>query len=90
MINIMRTTISINDALLARAKARASELGMTLGRYVDEALREHLAAPKRAAVPVELPVFQGGELRPGIDPSSNRALYDALDEAEHAKLGGRA
>ncbi len=77
----MRTTLAINDSLLARAKARANERGITLGSYVDEALREHLAAPERAVVAVELPVAAGGALRPGIDPTSNRSLYDALDEA---------
>ncbi|MFT4029321.1 MAG: CopG family transcriptional regulator [Protaetiibacter sp.] len=78
----MRTTLAINDNLLARAKARAAERGISLGSYVDEALREHLAAPERTAAIVELPVAAGGALRPGIDPSSNRSLYDALDD-EH-------
>ncbi|WP_159500615.1 ribbon-helix-helix domain-containing protein [Microbacterium sp. 18062] len=76
----MRTTLSIDDALLDRAKQRAQQRGVTLGRYVEEALREHLSAPPRVGEPVSLPVFPGGRLRPGIDPSSNRALYDALDE----------
>lgn len=80
----MRTTVAIDDALLERAKKRAAERNLTLGRYVEEALREHLSAPARSAEPIELPVFPGGRLRPGIDPSSNRALYDALDDAgEH-------
>jgi hypothetical protein len=86
----MRTTLAINDSLLARAKARASERGISLGSYVDEALREHLAARERETAPVELPVVAGGMPRRGIDPSSNRSLYDALDDAEHPPPPGHA
>ncbi|GAB3615048.1 hypothetical protein [Humibacter ginsengisoli] len=55
---------------------------MTLDRYVDEALREHLAAATSAEV--ELPVFEGGHVRAGIDASSDRELYDALDDIERS------
>ncbi len=76
----MRTTLSIDDALLERAKKRASERRISLGRYVDEALREYLSAAERPAKRVVLPVSPGGGLRAGVDPSSNRSLYDAIDE----------
>ncbi|MFT4122563.1 MAG: CopG family transcriptional regulator [Microbacteriaceae bacterium] len=81
----MRTTLAIDDALLARAKKRAAQQGITLGRFVDEALRTRLASPERVAVPVRLPVFPGGRPRPGIDARSNRALLDALDEEPGAE-----
>lgn len=77
----MRTTLSINDELLRRAKARAAAEGVTLGHYVESAVREHLAAPAASYADVVLPVFAGGRLRTGIDPSSNRTLYDALDDS---------
>lgn len=77
----MRTTLSIDDALLERAKKRATERGITLGRYVDEALREHLAAPTPDEA-VRLTVFDGGGVKPGVDLTSNRALYDLLDEED--------
>ncbi len=76
----MRTTVSIDDALLARAKQRAARRGVTLGRVVDDALQEHLASPERPRTRVVLPVAHGGAVRAGIDPTSNRDLYDALDE----------
>ena len=76
----MRTTLSIDDELLARAKRRASRRQLTLGQYVEEALRRELLAEEAAPARVELPVFNGGRARPGIDLSSNRDLYDALDE----------
>lgn len=77
---IMRTTLALDDSLLDRAKRRAAEQGTTLGHYVEDALREYLTAPKRGVEPVDLPVFEGGKLHAGIDPSANRALYDALDD----------
>lgn len=80
----MRTTVSIDDALLERAKRRATQQGETLGSYLEEALRQRLAAfSDDTSQQIDLPVFDGGAsggLRAGIDPSSNRALYEALDE----------
>jgi len=77
----MRTTLAINDAILDRAKQRAREQGVTLGSYVEEALRVRLIAPEPPHEPVDLPVFsRGNGLAPGIDPLSNRSMYDALDE----------
>lgn len=77
----MRTTLSIDDALLTAAKRRARERGQTLGQVVDDALRRELAAPATARPP-PLPTFRGGGLRPGIDATSNRALLEALDEGQ--------
>lgn len=78
----MRTTISIDDQLLEAAKRKAKSRGVTLGEYVEDALRLVIAGPSRAArKPLKFPVFAGGSgLRPGIDPSSNTDLFDALDE----------
>ena len=76
----MRTTLSINATLLERAKRRAAERGTTLGKYVEEAIQRELATADPKASPVELPVFDGGAPRLGIDVSSNRALYEALGD----------
>lgn len=76
---IVRTTIAVDDHLLAGAKRRARERGQTLGEVVEDALRRELAAPPRAA-PRDVPVFRGGGgVRPGVDVTSNRALREALD-----------
>lgn len=78
---IMRTTVAIDDHLLANAKRRARERGSTLGELVEDALRRELATPPPPAERVPLPVFRGGDgPRPGIDLTSNRALREALDE----------
>lgn len=76
----MRTTLNIDDKLLEVAKKRAKLRGVTLGSYVEDAIRNQLSAPS-ATVPVQaIPVFtRGNGMRPGIDPASNRSLYDTLD-----------
>jgi Ribbon-helix-helix protein, copG family len=77
---IMRTTISVDDHLLEGARRRARERGQTLGQLIEDALRRELA-PRDESVAPEVPVFRGkGGLRPGIDPTSNRSLWEALDE----------
>ena len=78
-MSVMRTTLSIDDRLLQRAKRHAAAQGVTLSRYVEVALQAQLSCTGRSRHPVELPVFTGTGLRPGISPSSNRALSEALD-----------
>lgn len=76
----MRTTVSIDDELLAAAKRRAQARGITLGEVVEAALRRELAYTAAATAPA-VPVFRGGSgPRPGIDLASNRAIHEALDE----------
>lgn len=75
----MRTTLSIDDRLLAEAKARAHEAGITLGAFVEEALRRDLASPRTAHGAVRLTVSSAsGGARPGVDLSTNRGLYEAV------------
>lgn len=77
----MRTTVSINDELLAAAKRRARERNQTLGEVVDAALQRELAVERDIADAPAIPVFSGGSgPRSGIDLNSNRDLAEALDE----------
>lgn len=78
----MRTTLVIDDTIFAAAKAAAAERHLTFGQYVEQALRQSLAA-QRAVVPApSIPVFtRGTGMRQGVDPQSTRALYDALDDS---------
>lgn len=74
----VRTTVSIDDELLAAARRRAAERGQTLGQVVEDALRHELVRRPRDLPP--LPVLEGtGGLRPGVDLSSNRAIAELLD-----------
>jgi hypothetical protein len=76
----MRTTVSIDDNLLAEAKERARGRGQTLGQLLEDAIRRELSASGDEEPP-PVPVFTGGTgARPGIDLTSNRALRAALDE----------
>jgi len=77
----MRTTVSVDDELLAAAKRRARERGVSLGTVIEEALRRALATGGESAPPPPVPVFRGGAgPRPGVDLTSNRALRELLDE----------
>lgn len=78
----MRTTIAIDDRLLELAKRRAHESHTTLGQVVEHALQRLLIseAPTADAPPISFIEGQGG-LGPGVDPRSNSALYDAMDES---------
>lgn len=78
---IIRTTVSISDELLAAAKRRARERGLTLGDIVDAALRRELSQPHQSRDRPPVPVFRGGTgPRPGIDLTSSRALHETLDQ----------
>jgi hypothetical protein len=80
----MRTTITIDDELLAEAKTRAAASGRTLNAVVDDALRE--AFSRRARVespaPPPLPIFRGSRLVPGIDLDDGAALLEEMERAE--------
>lgn len=77
----MRTTLSIADELLAAAKLRAREQGVSVGEIVNQALQRELSDAHASAEAPPVPVFRGGTgPRPGIDLSSNRALLEALDD----------
>ncbi len=76
----MRTTLALDDRLLAAAKKRAMARGITLGEYVEESLRHSLVAPDAPRENPLIPVFtRGTGMRAGIDSTSNRALLDAID-----------
>lgn len=78
----MRTTVAIDDELLAAAKRRARERGESLGQVLEAALRRELASRVDPQDVPLVPVFTGGTgPRPGVDLTSNRALHEALDEA---------
>jgi hypothetical protein len=77
----MRTTLSISDELLTAAKRRARERGQTLGEFVDGAIQRELSDVSDRIEAPPIPVFRGGTgPRPGIDLSSNQALFELLDE----------
>ena len=81
MLCCMRTTIRIDDDLLAEAKRRALESGRTLTAFLEEALRRNLAPPARVErrAPVKLKTVDGGGLQPGVDLDDSAALLDLME-----------
>lgn len=78
----MRTTITIDDALLAEAKVIAARSGRTLNAVVEDALRVAIAQRRAASTRprVALPTFSGGRLQPGVNLDSNSDLLDLMEE----------
>jgi hypothetical protein len=79
----MRTTVRLDDALLADAKTAAARSGRTLTQVIEDALREALArgmssAPSQTSV--ALPTFAGRGLQPGVDLDSSASLLELMDE----------
>jgi hypothetical protein len=80
--NHMKTTLDINDSLLANAKALAAKQRTTLTRLIEEGLQLRLRSshPPHRASKQKLPVFKGhGGLVAGLNPLSNRAMLNAAD-----------
>ena len=75
----MRTTINIDDDLLAEARQVAARTGRSLTAVVEDALRESLHRrhlPARRAV--ELPIGEGG-VQPGVDLDDSAALLELME-----------
>lgn len=77
----MRTTIRLDDQLLAEAKRYASQSGRTLTSLIEDALRETLA--RRQTMPsrprVTLPTGGRGGVLPGVDIDNSAALLDMME-----------
>lgn len=77
----MRTTVTLDDELLASAKTVARRRGYSLGQLLEDALRRELA--RTGVEPPSVPVFWGGTgPRPGVNLRSNRALAELLDPVD--------
>ena len=79
----MKTTLDINDTLLANAKALAARKRTSLTRLIEEGLQLRLRSSPvaRRASKRKIPVFNGrGGLVAGLNPSSNKAMLDAADD----------
>ncbi|MDX3895165.1 DUF6364 family protein [Pusillimonas sp.] len=76
----MKTTLDLNDTLVAEAKAVAARQRTTLTRLIEEGLQLRLRKQQMPAKSIRLPVHHGeGGLMPGLDGLSNKALLDAAD-----------
>ena len=78
----MRTTVRLDENLLAEAKKLAAESGKTLTSLLEEALRESLARrkPHLKPKPVRLKTVKGGGVRAGVDLDDSAALLDLMGD----------
>lgn len=77
----MKTTLDINDELLVKAKAHAAREKTSLTRLIEEGLKLRLRARGTTRRTATLPVHHGkGGLVAGVDPLSNRSLFEAADD----------
>jgi hypothetical protein len=85
----MRTTVRLDDKLLAEAKKLAVDTGRTFTQVIEDALRMSLAQrrEKKRIKPVKLHTCAGNGLQPGVDLNNNAALADLMDQ--HDGLIGR-
>jgi hypothetical protein len=73
----MKTTLIIDDTVMARVKREAAERRCTMSELVEAALRGYLERPKKVKRLPPLPSFKmGGEL---VDIADRNALYDAME-----------
>lgn len=71
----MQTTLRLDDDLYRQAKAQAATLGISLTRFLEEAIREHLETP------VPLPSGQQFHLPVSTAKGGLAADFSTLDEA---------
>ena len=77
----MRTTIRLDDQVLADAKENATRTGTTLSALIEDSLRRTLFGRgrlRRRDVP-ELPTFRGDGLQPGSELDNSASLLALAD-----------
>lgn len=76
----MRTTVRLPSGLMAQAKKLARDTNRTLTQVIEDALRDALVRPARAAPRhVSIVTFKGDGLQPGIDLNDSAALLDLME-----------
>ncbi len=86
MFGCMRTTIRLDDQLLADAKQWAVESGRTLTDVFEDALRPGLARRKAAVKCERVRLIAEGEggLRPGVDLDNTAELLEIMERSDAA------
>ena len=80
----MKTTLNLNDQVLRQAKGRAARDGITLTRFVEDALRARLAVARdcgrfrKAPFRLRLKTVTGHR-PPNVNICDRDALYDVID-----------
>lgn len=77
MVFHMKTTLNIDDTVMAMLKREAARQGRTMSELVETALRALFKAQKKPVELPPLPTFHGEIL---VDISDRDALYRAMEE----------
>jgi hypothetical protein len=80
MVCHMKTTLNIDDTVMAELKREATRQGRTMSDLVETALRLLLRAQKKRTKMKPLPTFNSGGYL--VDIADRNALYDAMEERE--------
>jgi len=77
-----RTTLNLDDSVMAQAKAEALRTGRTLTTFIEDAIRQVLYRGKKPAKaePFDWPIHDLGSPLPGVDLNNSAALLDLMDE----------
>ncbi len=76
----MRTTIRIEDDVNRRVKQVADRSDRTIGQVIEDAIQLAFRPTRNDVSVVDLPVFGGSGVMPGVDLTSNRSVAEAMDE----------
>jgi hypothetical protein len=80
----VRTTVNIDDALLAEAKLIAARSHRTIGSVLEDALRKLIDESDVASGVVQLPSFRPRRpgTQPGVDLADREQLAELLGDNE--------
>ena len=84
----MRTTVNIDEYLLAEAKVRAARSHRSLGDVIDEALRLRFASDDRPATSISLPTYGVPGERLLVDIDDRDAVAEALGDNAGSPAAG--
>ncbi len=77
MVSHMKTTLNIDDTVMAQLKREAARQGRTMSDLVETALRMLLRTPKKKENLPPLPTFRSGGAM--VDVADRAALYQAME-----------
>ena len=80
MLICMRTTLNIDDHLMAKVKQIARSSGITITQVVENALRKEIAGEPPDRKQFEFPwITVSGRILPGVDLSDRDSLHEVME-----------
>jgi plasmid stability protein len=76
----MKTTLNLDDQLMAELRRRAAETNRTMTEIIEEALREAFSRLVEPGEPRDFRwVTVRGRVRPGVDVADRDSLLDVME-----------